>query len=336
MQALVILSAVALFGQCDGGSCAAPARSFTPQVYSPVRHGDDNAKLGLGSVPVRSLQAYAPKGVEGRDFYVIRRHRVKHNGVSLVVEGYYKEATGTVAWSQERPFNTRALAEAKAARVEKPAAPDRVPSAEPGPPTEPVVPPVAIPIPDAVPMIQNFGVQTDKMGQGKPYTAVSEEAQRFVAEAKASTEPVAGRLHVTIIGSDKARAAVANDLETHPAFAAIKSGLMVQGYKPGAWPVDPSLGFKEGNPSIVIQTPKCQADPKGGRVVFRATDYSMGPEKLAEAIRRADPNYKPSADPGVGNPSSGCPLGFTRDHWALIAVAVLAVAATLFLPKKGT
>ena len=144
-----------------------------------------------------------------------------------------------------------------------------------------------------------------------------------------------------MIGSDDERAPVVNDLLSNPAFAALKPTMMVQDYTPNEWPVDPSLGFvTNGKPTIIVQTAKGPNDPKGGRVVYRASDYSMGPEALAEELRKANPNYKPSADPTPQKPapspaSVSCPLGFTRDHWPHILIVGIGTFLLHRLPRKG-
>jgi hypothetical protein len=50
-----------------------------------------------------------------------------------------------------------------------------------------------------------------------------------------------------------------------------------------------------GTPDIVVQDPP-GADGKA-KVRLRWHDYGQGPERLAEAIRKADPTYNPKADP---------------------------------------
>ncbi len=98
------------------------------------------------------------------------------------------------------------------------------------------------------------------------------------------------KYHVTVIGPADAVAPVVNDLKTHPAFEGLRANLMVQDYRPGEWAVDPTLGFPgNGTPAIIVQTTKSKADPQGGRVVFRAANYEMGPTGLAEADAQGRP-----------------------------------------------
>lgn len=73
-------------------------------------------------------------------------------------------------------------------------------------------------------------------------------------------------------------------------------------------------------------------------MVFRASDYSMGAEALAEAIRKASPDYRPSADPGPSTGKSSivsCPFGFTRDHWPHIVIVAIGTFLIHRLPRKG-
>ena len=131
------------------------------------------------------------------------------------------------------------------------------------------------------------------------------------------------------------------DLASNPALVSLKPSLFVQDYRPGEWPVDASLGFAtDGKPTIIIQTAKGVHDPKGGRVVYRASDYAMGPEALAEEIRKANPDYKPSADPGpaAGNPSASsrlCPFGFNSSHWPFLIATGIGLAVLSKLPRKA-
>jgi hypothetical protein len=316
---VVLLSAV-LAGQCSGGRCPAPAQGFGPG-YLPAPVFVQPAPAALP----------APQ-VEGRDYYVVRRHRVTHDGLTFEVEGYVN-GRGNVVWEPTREFNRRSrdAAQAEHARLTAGAAvakrPDRAPGAEPGPrPATGQLPSAAL----------NFGLNPERMSRDRDtYKAKGDEARRFVREAKAPAG-ASQKLHVTVIGPDGSRAPVVGDLKTHPAFEGLRDSLLVQGYKPGEWAVDPSLGFQAGGaPSIVVQAARCPSDPRGGRVVYRADRYE-GPERLAEAIRKADPNYRPNLDPGPGNPGPGaCPLGFTRDHWPIVAAVAAVVLLFARLPRKA-
>jgi hypothetical protein len=296
MTTLVILS-LAAAGQCPGGQCVTP--SFGP-APGPT-------------IVIEPPVVFEPAPIE--------RRYVTYQGVQFEVEGVL-QPNGRIRWNPERPFNARSMAAAKA-RAETARKAD--PPPRPTPPR---------PEPDRAPtpaVVQNFGVDPARVGaRDNHYTAPGAESRRFVAEAS-DAESRAGKLHVTVIGTDAERAPVVRDLKTHPAFAGLRDDLLVQDYRPDEWAVDPALGFRPGKPAIVVQTARGPGDPKGGRVVYRSGDYAMGPEGLAEAIRRTDPDYRPDADPGPAADPAACPFGFTRDHWP----AVLAVAAILVVVARN-
>jgi hypothetical protein len=63
-------------------------------------------------------------------------------------------------------------------------------------------------------------------------------------------------------------------------------------------------------------------------------DYAMGPEGLAEAIRKADPDYRPDLDPGPANPSPpALPPVVDPEHLPLLAVVGLLLFV-LVLPSR--
>jgi hypothetical protein len=175
----------------------------------------------------------------------------------------------------------------------------------------------------------NFGLEPGKMFRGGSVVTPTREALQFVQEAQQESGGP-GKLHLTVIGPDADREPVLRDLQTNPALAPFRDSLMIQGYRPSDWAVDPSLGFQtQGRPTILIQQARGPGDEKGGRVLWRAMDYSMGPEGLAEALRKLDPSYRPQLDPGPGKESSECPLGFTRDHVVPLAVVTILIGYVL-------
>jgi hypothetical protein len=105
--------------------------------------------------------------------------------------------------------------------------------------------------------------------------------EQLKAELGSAADP-----RVTVIGTPEQAAPVLGAL-------AAKSVKAVA-YTPDAWQVR-GLGFL---PGVYLQA----AD---GTVLFRA-DGSQDPDALAEAIRRANPNYDPSKDPAPAAP--GLPL----------------------------
>lgn len=308
-----LLITAAILGQCSGGRCPAPTR-FAPSYPAPVQIAPP---VVIDQPVIRVVERPAP---------LVRRW-VREDGLRFEVIGTMTPA-GKINWSPDLDFNARSYATAKAAQNE------RRPTARPVPLPEDAAPKEQ-PKPEAKKDIQNFGLAPDKMGhRPDTYTADSHEAKRFIQEAKGEAGGT-GMLHVTVIGTVDDCAPVVNDLNTSPALAGVRDRLMIQDYRPNEWPVDPKLGFQvNGKPTILVQAARGPNDAKGGRVVYRAMDYAGGPERLAEEIRKADPNYNPNADPGPERPDRrGCPLGFTRDHWLLIIGAGVVVFIIFSKPK---
>lgn len=272
----------------------------------------------------------------------LRPYRIKHDGLSFVVLGQLRHGTGgkIVDWDRTLYANATAYKAAREARdaEESPAHPDgpRPPLRDPGTAANPSR---GRPIP-------NFGLAPDwaRRGDGGYQTGSGPEAARFVEEARAASTAMGGegaasgaKLHLTVIGPEVSRAAVLQDLATHPELATLRDRLLIQDYQPGEWPVDPALGFPaDGSPAIVIQTAKSPSDPKGGRVVYRSRDYAGGPTALAQAIRKADPHYRPDRDPGPDAPDGGgiCPLGFDHSHWRPLAAVGVVAFLVLMLPMR--
>lgn len=243
----------------------------------------------------------------------MRFFKIKHLGLDFQVYGYRDPADGLVTWERGDERNIKSYQAALAASKPKL---------------------VAAPTPVKVAWQLN-GVEKDKLGtQRKPYTATTPEAMRFVAEAIEDKADVP-KIHVTVIGSDDARAPVINDLANHAAFAGLRDDIQVQGYLPNEWPVDKSLGFQDGSPSIIVQLGKHKGDPKGGKEIYRAANYEMGPEKLAEELRKANPDYKPNLTPGPATGiKSGCPLGFTHEHLPIVVGLIVFGFILTQLPRK--
>lgn len=147
---------------------------------------------------------------------------------------------------------------------------------------------------------QTSGVEKDKMpkdagkqGQGitrngKPITY--QEAMELLGGKKDKLPDDKDLLRVTVIGPEAARKQVTDDIKNHAALAPWKGRILVQSYDP-ADPLIQGMGFAPGNPAIYCQTP-------AGQVIHRQEEY-RGAEKLAEALRRADPAYDPKKDPDM-------------------------------------
>ena len=248
-----------------------------------------------------------------------QRYWVRHQGREIEVYGY-KNADGSVNWEPGIAENARPR-ERRPEPVQV-----RAPKA-----TIKTTPDSTVAPPDW----RTHGVAPDRLDKSKEaYTATTPEAARFVTEAVEGV--TAAKIHVTVIGNDDERARVVNDIKTDPAFVGLRDRLYVQDYKPEEWPVDPSLGFIAGKPAIVVQSAKGPTDPKGGRVIFRTLDYAIGAAGLAEAIRKADPNYRPDQDPTPGKPGPSNPPSSPIDlnDGVFLGVAALYLAFIWFVPRR--
>jgi hypothetical protein len=142
-------------------------------------------------------------------------------------------------------------------------------------------------------------VDLDKLSQGDcNYKINGQHCQReeiVQALQKSNLADDSAKLRLVIIGPDAARKKVLDDLHNNPALAQLTRDYIIQDYPPDHWHVK-DAGFKtDGQPSIYLQAP----EPDGkGKVLHRQDDYA-GPDQLATALRRADPNYTPAADPNL-------------------------------------
>lgn len=134
----------------------------------------------------------------------------------------------------------------------------------------------------------NFGVEFDKIDKSPKYTRNGKEVtKRQAIEAVGKVNDDTGKLRLTVIGPDADRKAVLADIAKAP----WRDSVLVQDYPPDHWTM--RVGFvTTGKPTIYVQT----AD---GKVKHRQDDYAGGIDRLTEAVRKADPNYKPDADPDL-------------------------------------
>lgn len=164
--------------------------------------------------------------------------------------------------------------------------------------SEPVTPPWgarAEPAHDSAERTEaNFGVDVDRLvgARRERYrlngSPVSREQARE-ALVGSSVPDDAGRLRLTLIGDAASTSRVATDLSTAPPLAPWKDRLVVQAYPREHWAVAKAGFFARGKPTIYLQTP-------AGKVLHRQDDYADGAEGLANALRRADPDYDPARD----------------------------------------
>lgn len=95
------------------------------------------------------------------------------------------------------------------------------------------------------------------------------------------------KMRLTVVADEATRKAVLADLATHPALKDVRGAVLVTAYPPDHWVVK-ELGLA---PGLTLQ-PAGTVSP----VLWRMRTYA-GPAALAEAIKKADPNYNPDLDP---------------------------------------
>lgn len=155
---------------------------------------------------------------------------------------------------------------------------------------------------------ENFGIDREKWAR---------EPRRSIAARGLPDDR--GKARLTVIGSEEERKTVLNDLDAAPDLKPLRESLVVQAYAPDHWAVA-RTGFKtDGRPSIYLQSPD-------GKVLHRQDDYQGGPRRLAEAIRKASPNYDPRKDPDLTRPRApdvAAPESWPGWLWGALGVAGL-------------
>jgi len=135
---------------------------------------------------------------------------------------------------------------------------------------------------------RNFGVSTDKIAKSEVYTVNG----RIVTEPAGQPVPEdSGKLHLTIIGSEAERRRALEDLATAPELTEFRDRFLVQDYSPDHWAVALCGFYTAGHPTIYLQQPS-------GKVLHRQDDYD-GPQRLAEALRKASSTYDATRDPDL-------------------------------------
>jgi hypothetical protein len=140
------------------------------------------------------------------------------------------------------------------------------------------------------------GVQVERLDGHEHYTLNGRE----VGDAQIPEDTKRNRL--IIIGSEEEQKRVSGDLNTHPLLAPLVRDLVVHSYPSDHWHVARAGYDRSGHPSVYLVA----AD---GKVLSRSASYA-GPEKLAEAIRKADPKYDPSKDPDLTKSQSKADTSF--------------------------
>jgi hypothetical protein len=135
---------------------------------------------------------------------------------------------------------------------------------------------------------KNFGVSTDKIAKNEVYTVNG----RVVTQPAGPPIPDdSGKLHLTIIGNEAERRRVLLDLATAPELAEFRDRFLVQDYPPDHWAVALCGFYTAGHPTIYVQQPS-------GKVLHRQDDYD-GPNRFAEALRKASSSYDAARDPDL-------------------------------------
>ena len=185
--------------------------------------------------------------------------------------------------------------------------------------------------------LENFGIEQEKLNHTERYwlnglALTNKQACKILGNAAVLPDDSnLGR--ITLIGSKEACATVQNDLSNHPSLLPYKGKYLLQSYLPEDWAVK-NVGFDvSGSPRIIVQE---APNAKGSaRVLHSQADYADGPEGLANALRKADPNYDPSKDVDRRklNPIQ---LPDWAGNWLVFAIALLSLIAGRFsLPVLG-
>lgn len=171
----------------------------------------------------------------------------------------------------------------------------------------------------------NYGIDVERLSQRtdpESYRPASIEGRKFMRPGE--SDETANKLHLTVIGEPGQRKPVMNDLSNNGKLTQLADRLLVQEYSPGNWAIDPSLGFdNKGAPAILVQE-------KNGKVVAKMKDYKDGPDALAAAIRKADPNYDPKKDPTPAPPGGPALRGILREP----SLGLVVLIALLLIPSK--
>lgn len=179
-----------------------------------------------------------------------------------------------------------------------------------------------------------FGVDAEKLSGNESYRINGKKCHRQdVIDALTGDGQLtddSGKLRLTVIGQDADRKQVLTDLASNPTLAPFKDRYLIQDYAPDSWAIARCGFHADGSPVIYIQDPT-------GKVLHRQDSY-LGADKLAEALRRADPSYDPSKDPNVLNPKPApAPSGLS--WWDEIPAELKYIGAALLgffgLPYVG-
>jgi hypothetical protein len=150
----------------------------------------------------------------------------------------------------------------------------------------------------------NYGVDLDHLAREATYALNGRRVQRHEAFqailAGNSLTDDTRKLRVTVIGDEKKCAAVVKDLK-----AAFGDDLLIQSYRPGHWALKVFNLDQIANPPDPIIFVESPPDSKGrARVLYTQFGYDGDDDagKLVEAVRQADPNFRPHPSPDPRKP----------------------------------
>ena len=151
------------------------------------------------------------------------------------------------------------------------------------------------------PAPKTFGVEPNKITPGQlsangiPISR-AEASKLIEGDGNGNWRPTDKDLpYLTLIGSQVDCQKVMQDLASPVLASLVKGRWRVQEYTPDQWAVQNAGFVTSGTPTIYLQ----QAN---GIVLHRQDTYN-GPEALAAALRKADPNYDATKDPDVTKPA---------------------------------
>lgn len=171
---------------------------------------------------------------------------------------------------------------------------------------------------------QNFGVDLSKLsGDPSPRYYLGDrkvERDQVVEAITAPRLPDDSRKgRITVIGSPEATKGVLATLKGIPEAAEY----VIKEYQPTDWAVRPGF-VTTGNPTIYVQA----AD---GRVLHRQDD----PQGLAEALRKARPDYKSENDPDLRKLIPSLPFKLPNlDSKTVLLLVLAGVGAYLYFRKS--
>lgn len=133
------------------------------------------------------------------------------------------------------------------------------------------------------------GVESREVVPGRVMLNGRVTTRRQAVEALGATVPDTTSCRwVTVIGTGREK--VEGDWKAAPELAPYTGGTILKSYPADHWALRPGFALK-GAPTLYVQS-------SDGRVLSHADGYD-GPQALARALRKADPNYDPAKDPDL-------------------------------------